>query len=69
MKMANVVTIMVVMGGIICSLIGIIYKLLSDRIKANLNKIVVVDKAYNIISISISSIKTDINWIKKKLDV
>lgn len=61
MSTANVLMIISSMGAVICALIGVIYNILSRRID-------VVSAIHNDLQVDISEIKTNISWIKKKLD-
>lgn len=60
MPISLVVTICIFMIGIICSLVGLIYKILADRIS-------IVTVLHSDINVDISAIKTDLKWIKQKL--
>ena len=61
MSIENVLIIIVLMSGIICGLVAIIYKILSSRIEN-------ITITHNELAINLSSIKTDLRWIKQKLE-
>lgn len=54
-------TIFVFMGGIVLALVAVIYKILAERINN-------ITKTHNDLAVNLSSIKTDIKWIKQKLN-
>ena len=61
MELMPLITIFVFLGGVICALIAIIYKILSTRIDN-------VTKTHNDLAVNLSAIRTDIKWIKYKLN-
>ena len=61
MEITHLLTILAISGGIITALIGTIYKILNDRINS-------VDVISNDLLVDISAIKTDLKWIKGKLE-
>ena len=54
-------TIFVFMSGIVLALVAVIYKILAERINN-------ITKTHNDLAVNLSSIKTDIKWIKQKLN-
>lgn len=54
-------TIFIFMGGIVLALVAVIYKILAERINN-------ITKTHNDLAVNLSSIKTDIKWIKQKLN-
>ncbi|MCK5062112.1 hypothetical protein KAR28_06230 [Candidatus Parcubacteria bacterium] len=60
MSLSVFATIFVFMGGVILALVAMIYNVLAERIKN-------ITKTHNDLAVNLSSIKTDIKWIKKKL--
>ena len=59
--MSSVITISVFVGGVILALIAVIYNTLTKRIND-------ITLTHNDLSVNLSSIRTDIKWIKHKLD-
>lgn len=55
------ITIFLFLGGIVIALIGVIYNILASRIKE-------ITMTHNDLAVNLSSIRTDIKWIKQKLN-
>ena len=55
------IAILTLLSGIICALVAVIYKILSNRIDN-------ITKVHNDLAVNLSAIRTDIKWIKHKLD-
>lgn len=55
------ITIFVFLGGVILALIAVIYKILTERINN-------ITQTHNDLAVNLSGIRTDICWIKKKLE-
>lgn len=58
---SSFIAMLTLLGGIICALVAVIYKILSTRIDN-------ITKVHNDLAVNLSSIKTDIRWIKDRLN-
>jgi len=61
MSLENVITIILFLCGAIGALVFMVYKILAVRIES-------ITKTHNDLAVNLSSIKTDIRWIKDKLN-
>ena len=56
-----IIAILTFLGGIICALVALVYKILSTRIDN-------ITITHNDLAVNLSAIRTDIKWIKYKLN-